>query len=164
MAGFVPEYLAIMRRNLERPVSIYRTGTRKMLCCRPARQGLRIAREGPLKMSKSVRLVQPKQTSEEQTSEEMSANTIDKVRDLLFGEAKREHDGRIAELDASMTAMNDRIAETLKAMEAKMDAMSRALSSKHDESMRQIGEAFVSVGRQISSLGSTREHDRDSKA
>lgn len=148
-----------MRRNLERPVSVISYRKQEMLCCRPARQGLRIAREGSLKMSKSVRLVQPKQASEE-----MSANTIDKVRDLLFGEAKREHDSRIAELDASMKAMNDHIAEKFKAMEAKMDAMSRALSSKHDESMRQIGEAFVSVGRQISSLGSTREHDRDSKA
>jgi hypothetical protein len=129
-----------------------------MLCCRPARQGLKTAQKGSLKMSKSVRLVQPKQSSEE-----ASADTIDKVRDLLFGEAKREHDSRIAELDVSLNAMNDRIDEKLKAMEARMDAMSRALSSKHDESMRQIGEALVSVGRQISSLGSTREYDRDSK-
>lgn len=110
-------------------------------------------------MSKSVRLVQP-----EQASEETTANTIDKVRDLLFGEAQREHDQRIADLDASMKAMDARIAEQFKAMEARMDATSQALSSRHEESMRQIGEAIVSVGRQISSLGSARERDRDSKA
>lgn len=110
-------------------------------------------------MSKSVRLVQP-----DEASEETSANTIDKVRDLLFGEAKREHDKRIAELDVSMKAMDARIAEQFKAMEAKMDAALRAQSSRHDESMRQIGEAIVSVGRQISSLGSARERDRDSEA
>lgn len=109
-------------------------------------------------MSESVRVLHP-----EQGPDEASANTIDKVRDLLFGEAKREHDNRIAELDATMKAMNDRIADQFKAMEAKMDAMSQALSSRHDESLRQIGEAIASVGRQISSLGSAREHDRDRK-
>lgn len=109
-------------------------------------------------MTKSVSVLHP-----EKTSEDTSANTIDKVRDLLFGEAKREHDNRIAELDATMKAMNDRIADEFKAMEAKMDAMSQALSSRHDENLRQIGEAIASVGRQISSLGSAREHDRDRK-
>jgi Mg2+ and Co2+ transporter CorA len=110
-------------------------------------------------MTKSVRLVPP-----EQTAEETPANAIDKVRDLLFGEVKREHDDRIAELDLSLKSMSDRIAEQFKAMEAKMEAISQALSSRHDESLRQIGEAMVSVGRQISSLGSAREHDRDGKA
>ena len=110
-------------------------------------------------MTKSVGLLRP-----EQAPEDASANTIDKVRDLLFGEAKREQEKRVADLDAAMKAMNDRVAEQFKAMEAKMDAMSRALSSRHDESVRQIGEAIVSVGRQISSLGSAREHDRDRKA
>lgn len=110
-------------------------------------------------MTKSVRLVPP-----EQASEETSANTIDKVRDLLFGEAKRDHDNRIAELSDSIKAVDDRIAEQLRAMEAKMDAMSKALSARHDEDLRQVGEAIVAVGRQITSLGSARGHDRDRKA
>lgn len=110
-------------------------------------------------MTKSVRLVPP-----EQTDEDTSANTIDKVRDLLFGEAKREHDNRIAELDLSIKDLNDRVAEQFRAMEAKMEAMSQALASRHDESLRQIGEAIVSVGRQISSLGSAREHGHDREA
>ncbi|MDQ8732697.1 hypothetical protein [Bradyrhizobium sp. LHD-71] len=109
-------------------------------------------------MTKPVRLV-----PSEQTDEDASTNTIDKVRDLLFGEAKREHDGRIAELDLSIKDLNDRVAEQLRAIEAKMEAMSQALSSRQDESLRQIGEIIVSVGRQISSLGSAREpgHDRE---
>jgi uncharacterized protein YukE len=110
-------------------------------------------------MTKSVRLLPP-----EQASEETSANTIDKVRDLLFGEAKREHDSRIAELNDAMNAANERIAEQFRAMEAKMDAMSQALSARHDENLRQIGEAIVSVGRQITALGSARGNDRDRKA
>lgn len=110
-------------------------------------------------MTKSVRLVPP-----EQAAEDTSANTIDKVRDLLFGEVKRDHDGRIAELDLAIKNINERVAEQFKAMEAKMEVMQRALSSRHDESLRQVGEAIVAVGRQISSLGSAREHDRDGKA
>lgn len=111
------------------------------------------------RMTKSVRLVLP-----EQASEETSANTIDKVRDLLFGEAKREHDSRIAELNDTIKVMDDRVAEQFKAMEAKMEAMSKALSARHDEDLRQVGEAIVSVGRQITLLGSAHGHDRDRKA
>jgi hypothetical protein len=110
-------------------------------------------------MTKSVRLVPP-----EQSAEDTSANEIDKVRDLLFGDAKREHDNRIAELSLSIRNMNDHVADQFKAIEAKMEAMSQSLSLRHDESVRQIGEAIVSVGRQISALGSAREHDRDGKA
>jgi hypothetical protein len=90
--------------------------------------------------------------------------TIDQVRDLLFGEARREHDTRIAEIELLIKSVDGRVTEQLRAMEAKMEAMSQALPSRHDESLRQIGEALVSIGRQISALGSAHEHDRDRKA
>lgn len=101
---------------------------------------------------------------QEQAADNAAINTIDQVRDLLFGEAKREHDNRIAELDTAVERMQIRIAEQLSAMEARMEAMSQALSSRHEESLRKIGEAIVSLGRQISALGSSDEHDRDGNA
>jgi phage host-nuclease inhibitor protein Gam len=100
----------------------------------------------------------------EAVSEDTSANTIDKVRDLLFGEAKREHDNRIAELNDAMIAMNDRMAEQFRAMEAKMEAMAQALAARREEDLRRVGEAIVSVGQQIAALGNARGHDRDRKA
>jgi hypothetical protein len=100
----------------------------------------------------------------EQGTDSESGNTIERVRDLLFGQTKREHDTRIAELDLSIKSMHTRITEQLRVMEAKMEAMSQALSSRQDESLRQIGEAIVAVGRQISALGSARGHDGDHSA
>lgn len=97
--------------------------------------------------------------SREEIPDNAPANTIDQVRDLLFGDAKREHDDRIAELDLTIKRLQSRVAEQLSAMEARMDAMSRTLSSRQDESLRQIGEAIVSLGRQISALGSSDGHD-----
>lgn len=99
-----------------------------------------------------------------QASDNAPGNTIEQVRDLLFGEAKREHDNRIADLDLTIKRMQSNIAEQLSAMEAKMEAMSQALSSRHDESLRRIGEAIVSLGHQISALGSSDEHDRNRNA
>jgi hypothetical protein len=85
---------------------------------------------------------------------------IDQVRDLLFGEAEREHSTRIAELELLIKSMDGRITEQLRAMQARMEAMSQAPPSKHEDSLRQIGEALVSIGRQLSALGSAHEHDR----
>ncbi len=110
-------------------------------------------------MTEPVRLV-----PQGQATDKGPADTIEQVRDLLFGEAKREHDDRIAELDLAIKSLNTRITEQLGAIETKMEAMSQALSSRHDESLRQIGEAIVAVGRQISALGSPNGHDRDHQA
>ena len=96
---------------------------------------------------------------QEQAAHAPAANTIEQVRDLLFGEAKREHDNRIAELDLTVKRMQSHIAEQLSAMEAKMEAMSQTLSSRQEQSLRQIGEAMVLLGRQISALGSADGHD-----
>jgi coenzyme F420-reducing hydrogenase delta subunit len=123
---------------------------------RPKQEG------GNLRMTDPVRLL-PQELAE-QGIDSRPMNTIEQVRDLLFGDAKREHDNRIAELDQVIKSMQARIAEQLGAMEARMEAISRAHSARHEESLRQIGEAIVSVGRQISALGSVHERDRDSKA
>lgn len=110
-------------------------------------------------MTESIQLFSP-----EPAADNKSATTIEQVRDLLFGEARRQHDTRFAELDHAIKSMDSRIAEQLRAMEVKMEAMSQALSTRHEESLRQIGEALVSIGRHIAALGSSNEHDRDRKA
>lgn len=118
-------------------------------------------------MTETVRFSPQGQTAEHASSEREDVtgispvNTIEQVRDLLFGEAKREHDTRIAELDLAVRSMQSRIAEQLSAMEARMDVMSQTLSAKHEESLRRIGDAIVSLGHQISALGSSDGHDRN---
>jgi membrane protease subunit (stomatin/prohibitin family) len=101
---------------------------------------------------------------QEHPPDDSPPDAIDRVRDLLFGEVKREHDNRIAELGHSMRAMHSRIDEQLRSLEAKMEAMSQALSSRHEENLRQIGEAIESVGRQISALANSYNHDHNHKA
>ncbi|WP_291176449.1 hypothetical protein [Hyphomicrobium sp.] len=120
-------------------------------------------------MTETVRFAPQEQDAENrrlarEVAADAPANTIEQVRDLLFGEAKREHDSRIAELDLSIKRMQGRIAEQLSAMETRMEAMSQTLSSRHEESLRQIGEAIVSLGHQISALGRSDGRDRNGNA
>lgn len=112
-----------------------------------------------VRFSPQEQVVENRLASREDAPDTAPVNTIDQVRDLLFGEARREHDNRIAELDLTIKRLQSRFAEQLSAMEAKMEAMSVTLSSRQDESLRQIGEAIVSLGRQISALGSSDGHD-----
>jgi hypothetical protein len=153
----VPESAA----GLDRAISLksyYRDGDGVFSCRQLARRRFGQAKRKPC-MTNTVRFL-----PQEKAADNTSANTIEQVRDLLFGEAKREHDGRIADLDLSIKNMHSHLDEQLRSMEAKMEAMSQALTSRQEESLRKIGEAIMSVGRQISALGSSHEHDRDHKA
>lgn len=114
-----------------------------------------------VRFSPREQIVENGHLPQEQAFDTAPANTIDQVRDLLFGEAKREHDTRIAELDLTVRRMQSHFAAQLVAVEARVEAMSQALSSRHEESLRRIGEAMVSLGHQIAALGRSDDHDRN---
>jgi hypothetical protein len=98
---------------------------------------------------------------QEHAADATPANTIEQVRDLLFGDAKREQDTRLAELDLTVKRIQSHFAAELSAIEARMEVMSQVLSARHEESLRRIGEAMVSLGHQIAALGRSDDHDRN---
>ena len=74
------------------------------------------------------------------------AGSLDKVRDILFGEQSRRSDERLAQLDK-------RLNEGLSQTDARQDAALAALSQKLDEAVRSLQDAAkAGAGEQAQQL------------
>ncbi len=75
--------------------------------------------------------------------------TIDQVRELLFGPARRETDHRIQELHESINALRADMMSLFADLEARMADGDAAIERRHLSATQGIGSAIASLGAQI---------------
>jgi hypothetical protein len=106
----------------------------------------------------------------EDASEEASANendamtrpeeTIDQVRDLLFGTAQRSLESRLIglreEMQASFDELKAEFRKELATLQAMVEELEKSSENKQLASHREIGAAISQLGATISELGSRR--------
>ena len=79
--------------------------------------------------------------------------TIDQVRELLFGEQKREHDHRLVELADSLHALEQRLSARLDELGRRLDELAETTKDDQAQTINSIGSAIANVGWQIAALG-----------
>lgn len=86
--------------------------------------------------------------------------TIDQVRDLLFGSTQRSIENRLAglreEMQASFKDLREEFAKELAALQAMVLELERNSEQKQLASHKEIGAAISKLGATISELGSGR--------
>jgi len=87
-------------------------------------------------------------------------NTIDQVRDLLFGGAQRSIESSLAglreEMHAAVKQLQAEFAREQAALQAKVEELRRETEEKRLASQRDIGAAISDLGATITGLGSDR--------
>lgn len=84
-------------------------------------------------------------------------NTIEQVRELLYGDAMRHQGRRVEDIGEEMRDLEQRILQRFDDMQTSMDALTRTLRLEQATSIRNIGLAIAEVGRQIASMGDVRD-------
>lgn len=91
-------------------------------------------------------------------------NTIEQVRELLYGDAMRNQGRRVEDVQEAVHALEQRMLQRLEEMQGSVDALARALRQEQSASLRSIGGAIVEMGRQITSMGELRDRSSDVKS
>lgn len=81
-----------------------------------------------------------------------AANTIDKVRELLYGDAMRSQERRHDDLREAVTDLEQRMVQRFNDIQKSIDALALSLRMEQSNSVRAIGSAVTEMGRQISAL------------
>lgn len=94
--------------------------------------------------------MEPVQTSA--SAPDAAANTIDKVRELLYGDAMRSQERRHDDLRESVTDLEQRMVQRFNDLQKSIDALALSLRMEQSNAVRAIGGAVTEMGRQISAL------------
>jgi len=92
---------------------------------------------------------------ETQLAAPVSARPVDpmeQVRDLLFGESKRSHENQLAELNAMVNALEQRISYRLDELQTQLNTLRDTGRAEQDAAVNAIGDAIANVGRTIAAL------------
>ncbi|MDE2364129.1 MAG: hypothetical protein KGM42_15740 [Hyphomicrobiales bacterium] len=81
------------------------------------------------------------------------ADTIDQVRELLFGATKRTTEARLDDIDRQIALLRDDLAARFASLEARLAEQGRDTDSKHNRSIDNIGQAIAELGATIKALG-----------
>ena len=88
-------------------------------------------------------------SSEPAPADKAADGTIDQVRELLFGPARREADQRIQELHESINALRADMMSLFADLEARMADGDSAVERRHLAATQGIGSAIANLGAQI---------------
>ena len=88
-----------------------------------------------------------------------SPDTLAQVRELLYGDAMRNHGRRVEDVQDDVHALEQRMLKRFAEMQGVMDALARALRQEQGQSVRAIGGAMVELGKQIAAMGELRGAD-----
>ncbi|MFV0279364.1 MAG: hypothetical protein ACK5JM_01220 [Rhodoblastus sp.] len=83
-----------------------------------------------------------------------SADTIDQVRELLFGATKRTTEARLDDIDRQIALLRDDIGARFASLEAVLSQQGRDTDVKHNQSIDNIGQAIADLGATIRAMGS----------
>ena len=81
-----------------------------------------------------------------------AGNTIEQVRELLFGEANRTSADRDRQLQDNIDALRADMLDRFALMEARMSEMERAIEDRHVTTTDEIGLAITEIGEKIRRL------------
>ena len=81
------------------------------------------------------------------------ADTIDQVRELLFGATKRTTEARLDDIDRQISLLRDDISARFASLEAMLGQQGRDTDAKHNQSIDNIGQAIADLGATIRALG-----------
>ena len=82
----------------------------------------------------------------------MDANTIDQVRELLFGGEKRSTDQRFRDLDDRIEALRADMLARFSMLETRLSDTERALDHQHNVAVDEIGVAIGELGNRVRKL------------
>jgi hypothetical protein len=81
------------------------------------------------------------------------AQTIEQVRELLFGESQRSNDTRIGDLDGKVEAMRADMLDRLARLEARLVDLGRDTETRRLASIEDIGAAIAGLGASVRNMG-----------
>jgi hypothetical protein len=88
-------------------------------------------------------------SSEPAPADKAADGTIDQVRELLFGPARRDTDQRIQELHESINALRADMMSLFADLESRMADGDAAVEQRHLSATQGIGSAIANLGAQI---------------
>ena len=91
-----------------------------------------------------------------QTQSDAERNTIDQVRELLFGEARRTTDHRHEDLNTKVDALAAEFRARFDKVEASIAALTRETEVRRLSGIESIGSAIADLGAHIKKLGAPR--------
>lgn len=83
-------------------------------------------------------------------------DTIEQVRELLYGDAMRHHGRRMEDMSGVMRDLEQRVMRRLDEMQNAIDALARSLRVEQTNAVRGIGLTLAEMGRQIAATGDVR--------
>ena len=82
----------------------------------------------------------------------MDANTIDQVRELLFGGEKRSTEQRFNDMDGKIEALRADMLARFSMLETRLSDTERALDHQHNAAVDEIGLAIGELGNRVRKL------------
>lgn len=92
-----------------------------------------------------------------------ASNTIDQVRELLYGEAMRHQDRWVDDMEVTLQTLEQTLHRRLGDVQAAIEVLGRTLRIEQAEATRSIGLAIIEIGRQVASLGEDGSRGADRK-
>lgn len=89
----------------------------------------------------------------EATANGAESETIDQVRELLFGATKRSTEARLDDIDRQIALLRDDLAARFASLEARLAEQGRDTDAKQNRSIDNIGQAIAELGATIKALG-----------
>lgn len=84
------------------------------------------------------------------------AQTINQVRELLFGESNRAFGQRTNELDAKIDRLAAEMNERFNQVERRISELEAHVEERHLAAIADIGDAIVQLGTSVRSMGAPR--------
>jgi hypothetical protein len=75
------------------------------------------------------------------------------IRELLFGESKRESDARIALVEARVREMEQSLHRRLDAIQSSIEALARDVASDRKRSIDQLASSISELGEKVRRIG-----------
>lgn len=93
------------------------------------------------------------QAAGEEKMEQSPVDTINQVRELLFGDSARAIDTRTAELDARLDRIAAEMNERFNQVERRISELQAQTEERHLAAIADIGDAIVQLGTSVRSMG-----------
>jgi len=71
------------------------------------------------------------------------------IRELLFGETKRENDARLAALEARVREFEQSMHRRLEALQASIDTLAREVGNERKRSLEQLASSIGELGDKV---------------
>ena len=114
------------------------------------------ARVQGIGLTGSKRVGNMKNQDQAAAQSEAERNTIDQVRELLFGETRRTTDHRLEDLNSKVDALAAEFRARFDKVEASIAALTRDTEVRRLNGIESIGSALSDLGAHIKKLGAPR--------